>query len=297
MNVTLRQLEIFLAVAQREHVGRAAEVLQLAQSAVSAAIAELGRLLGGPLVERAGRRIALTERGRRLVPVADDLVRRAEDLELRFRSGGRLAGSLRLGASSTIGTYLLPRIIGEFAVLHPEVQIELTVGNSAAIEAGLVDRSLDLAFVEGPPMQPSLAVTAWRTDRLVVFAAPIHPLARCRVATLDQLAAQRWVVREPGSGTRLVFDAALRSAGIAIDVGLQLGNSEAVKLAVGSGLGLGCLSELAIARELARGELRAVRTPDLQLERTLWQLQRRYGHASDLALAFAAAAAGGAAKG
>jgi len=291
MNVTLRQLEIFLAVAQSEHVGRAAEALLLAQSAVSAALAELGRHLGGPLVERAGRRIALTERGRRLVAAADDLVRRARDLEMRFRTGERLSGSLRLGASSTIGTYLLPRIIGEFAIAHPEVQIELTVDNSSAIEAGLVDRRLDLAFVEGPPIQPSLAVTAWRTDRLVVFAAPIHPLARCRVATLEQLAAQRWVVREPGSGTRMVFDSALRSAGVSIEAGLQLGDSEAVKLAVGSGLGLGCLSALAIARELARGELCAVPTPDLLLERTLWRLQRRFGYASEQVLAFATAAA------
>lgn len=290
MEITLRQLEIFLAVARREHVGRAAEALQLAQSAVSAALGELGRHLGGPLVERAGRRIALTERGRRLVAAADDLVHRARDLEARFQTGERLAGGLRLGASSTIGTYVLPATIGAFAVDHPEVQVELTIDNSAAIERALVERSLDLAFVEGPPTQSSLLAKAWRTDRLVVFAAPIHPLACSRIASPDQLAAQRWVVREPGSGTRTVFDAALRGAGITIEASLQLGDSEAVKEAVRSGLGLGCLSELAVARELARGEFVAVATPDLPLERTLWHLQRRHGYVSDVATAFVQAA-------
>lgn len=290
MDITLRQLQIFLAVARHEHVSRAADELLLAQSAVSSALTELGRQLGGPLVERAGRRIALTERGRRLTPEADDLVRRAADLLTRFRGEGRLAGDLRVGGSSTIGTYVLPELIGKFARANPEVRVRLTVGNSVDVERALADRRLDVAFIEGPPTLPELVATAWRDDRLVVFAAPGHPLAGVGVADGPALAAERWVVREPGSGTRSVFDAALRDASLAVDTRLELGDSEAVKQAVRAGLGLGCLSTLAIARELATGELVAIRTPTLALQRRLWRLARRHSHEGSLAAAFVATA-------
>lgn len=290
MDITLRQLQIFLAVARHEHVSRAAEALLLAQSAVSSALAELGRQLGGPLVERAGRRIALTERGRRLIPEAEDLVRRADDLLANFRSEGRLAGDLRVGGSSTIGTYVLPELIGKFAHAHPDVRVRLTVGNSADVEHALADRRLDVAFIEGPPTLPELAATAWRDDFLVVFAAPTHRLAGVGTADGRALAGERWVVREPGSGTRSVFDAALRDAALQVDARLELGDSEAVKQAVRAGLGLGCLSTLAIARELASGDLVAIRTPMLRLQRRLWRLARRHSHEGRLATAFVASA-------
>jgi DNA-binding transcriptional LysR family regulator len=291
MDITLRQLQIFLAVARHEHVSRAAEALLLAQSAVSSALAELGRQLGGPLVERAGRRIALTERGRRLIPEAEDLVRRADDLLANFRSEGRLAGDLRVGGSSTIGTYVLPELIGKFAHAHPDVRVRLTVGNSADVEQALADRRLDVAFIEGPPTLPELTATAWRDDCLVVFAAPSHRLAAVGTADGRALAGERWVVREPGSGTRSVFDAALRDAALQVDARLELGDSEAVKQAVRAGLGLGCLSTLAVARELASGDLVAIRTPMLGLQRRLWRLSRRHSHEGRLAAAFVTSAA------
>ncbi len=286
MDITLRQLEIFLAVARREHVTAAAQELRVAQSAVSAALAELGHRLGGPLIERAGRRIALTERGRNLVTEADDLVRRAQDLERRFATDGELAGQLRLGASSTIGSYLLPQLLGGFARQHAQVEVELQIGNSAEIETALVERRIDVAFIEGPPVGARVDAHPWRDDRLVVFVAGDHALATRRSLQLHELPAQRWIVREPGSGTRNVFDAALRDHDLQVSASLQLGDSEAVKQAVRSGLGLGCLSILAVERELVSGAFVALDVPQLDLSRRLWRLTRRHSYANLLATRF-----------
>lgn len=286
MDFTLRQLEIFLAVARRGHVTAAAADLAMTQSAVSTALAGLGRRLGGPLVERTGRRIALTARGEALIAEADELVRRADDLEQRFRSGHALAGRLRVGASSTIGTWVLPPLLGTFAREHPGIEIDLEVGNSRAIEAALDERRLDTAFIEGPPLGERVTAHAWREDRLAVFCAATHPLAKRRRLPLRSIPEQRWIVREPGSGTRSVFDAALRAHDLAITAAMQLGNSEAVKQAVRSGLGLGCLSVLAIQRELDDGEFIALATPELDLRRPLWRLSRRHSYESALVARF-----------
>ncbi|MCA8965938.1 MAG: LysR family transcriptional regulator [Planctomycetes bacterium] len=286
MDITLRQLEIFLAVARREHVTSAAEELRVAQSAVSAALTELGRRLGGPLVERAGRRIALTERGRSLVAEADDLVRRAQDLERRFLADGDLAGQLRLGASSTIGTYVLPQLLGSFALQHPRVEVDLEIGNSAEVETALEERRIDVAFIEGPPVGSRVVAHPWRDDRLVVFVAEGHALASRRSLPLRELPAQRWIVREPGSGTRNVFDAALREHDLEVSASLQFGHSEAVKQAVRAGLGLGCLSILAVERELDSGAFVALDVPRLDLRRRLWRITRRHSYENLLATRF-----------
>ncbi len=291
MDITLRQLEVFLAVARREHVTAAAAELHLAQSAVSAALSELGSRLGGPLVQRAGRGVALTERGRDLVGAADDLLRRARDLEQRFQFRDRLAGTLRIGASSTIGTYVLPELLGRFVDRHPAVAVELAVGNSADIERALVERRLDVAFIEGPPTTTAVVAHPWREDSLAVFAAASHALAPTGTLPLAALPAQRWIVREPGSGTRTVFDAALRERDLEIAASLTFGDSEAVKQAVRAGFGLGCLSALAIARELASGEFTALAVPDLDLRRRLWRIERKHAFAGAVVEAFVAHAA------
>jgi DNA-binding transcriptional LysR family regulator len=272
---TLRQLEVFLAVARRGHVTVAAADVHLSQSAVSAALAELAEQLGGPLFDRAGRGVVLNERGRSLVDRAAELTQRARDLAAHFLGSGTLAGRVRLGASSTIGTYLLPRLIGAFVDAHPEVQVDVEIGNSAAIEARLVEHALDAAFIEGPSHHPALEVAPWRRDALVVFAAAEHPLARRRRVAPGQLRQARWIVRESGSGTRAVFETALQAHGIQLVPHLTFGHSEAVKQAVRAGLGVGCLSRLAIELELARGEFAVLPTPALDLGRPLWQLGRR----------------------
>lgn len=286
--ITLRQLEIFAAVADSEHVTAAAKRLHLSQSAVSAALAELTERLGGVLFDRVGRRVRLNDRGRRLQAAAHDLLARTADLVRTFRSDEQVAGRLRVGASSTIGMYLLPATIGRFAEAHPGVEVDLEIGNSEAIEAALAARSLDVGFVEGPPREPQVEAAAWRDDELVVFARGDDPLARRRRVPLAQLAAARWVLREAGSGTRAVFESALQAHGLRVATAVTMGHSEAVKSAVRAGLGIGCLSTMALRTELAAKEFVRLRVPELDLRRRLWRLVRRGGYAGALQRAFVA---------
>lgn len=280
--ITLRQLEIFVAVANREHVTAAANAVHLSQSAVSTALAELADRLGGPLFERVGRRIVCNDRGRKLAEDATDLLLRASDLVHHYNHGEILKGSLRIGASSTIGTYLLPELIGTFVAAHPEVDINLEIGNTEAIEDQLRSQQLDLAFIEGPSHHPQIAATPWRTDELLVFAASDHKLAKRRQLSVDDLTAERWIMREPGSGTRSVFEDALRSHDVQLHAALTFGSSEAVKQGVRTGLGLGCLSELAVRREVASGDFVALKVKGLDLQRRLWRIAREAGYQSKL---------------
>jgi len=286
--ITLRQLEIFLAVARAEHVTEAAGRLHLSQSAVSAALAELTEQLGGPLFDRLGRRIVRNARGTRLQEEAADLLQRAADLVRAFRGDREVRGRLRVGASSTIGMYLLPERIARFAAANDGVDVDLEIGNSAQIEDRLVARSLDVGFVEGPPQRPELDAVAWRVDELAIFVRAGDPLARRRRLGVVDLAAARWVSREAGSGTRAVFEAAMRERELPWAPAVTMGHSEAVKAAVHAGLGVGCLSTLAIRSELLSGAFVRLRVTGLDLTRRLWLLRRRQGYASTLQRAFEA---------
>lgn len=285
--VTLRQLEIFLAVARREHVTEAAKDVHLSQSAVSTALAELADRLGGPLLERVGRRVVLNDRGRRLADDAADLLQRATDLVQHYNGEQSIKGSLRIGASSTIGTYLLPALVGTFVATHPEVDVHLEIGNTEAIEAQLLSQQLDLAFIEGPSHHPLITATPWREDELKVIVPPDHRLAKRRQASLGDLRDERWVMREAGSGTRSVFEDAMRAhveqTEAALTVApLTFGSSEAVKQGVRAGLGIGCLSELAVQREVVSGDFVALRVKGLDLRRRLWRIARRTCYESAL---------------
>lgn len=286
--ITLRQLEIFLAVARTEHVTEAAKELHLSQSAVSAALAELTEQLGGPLFDREGRRIVRNARGQRLQEEAADLLQRAHDLQRSLRGDREVRGRLRIGASSTIGMYLLPEQIARFAAANDGVDVDLEIGNSATIEDKLVARALDLGFIEGPSQRAELVAVPWRVDELAVFVRKGDPLAkRRRRLAVGDLAALRWVSREAGSGTRAVFEAALRAHEQQVAPAVTMGHSEAVKAAVRAGLGVGCLSTLAIRAELASGAFVRLRIDGLDLTRRLWRLSRRQGYQSALQRAFA----------
>ncbi len=285
--ITLRQLEIFAAISRREHVTQAAAELHLTQSAVSMALAELERQLNGPLFHRQGRRLRLNDRGRLVQLNGQQLLDRAHDLvALLHGSDERLRGELRLGASNTIGTYLLPRLIGSFKEAHPEASLPLEIGNSEQVELRLLAHQLDLAFVERSPTHRRLDARPWLKDRLVVVGAPGHPLAGRRPLGRRELSAARWILREPGSGTLEVFERAMKAAGCPHHAFLTFGHTEAVKQAVTAGLGLSCLSERTLTREIADGSLMRLRTPRLKLEREFWIVTAAHSYESRLRAAF-----------
>ncbi|MEX0730210.1 MAG: LysR family transcriptional regulator [Aquisalimonadaceae bacterium] len=274
MKYTLRQLEIFATVARTGSVSRAAELLSLSQSATSTALGEFERQFDCQLFDRIGKRLRLNELGEQLLPKATALLDRAEEVE-DLLHGHAGFGSLHVGATLTIGNYLATLIIGAFMQQHPESRIRLHVHNTAAIVDQVAHYTLDLGLIEGDCQHPDVEVHPWIEDELVVFCAPDHPLAVSGSSTVARLAREPWILREQGSGTRRTLDHALRHLPMSLNVRLELEHTEAIKRAVESGLGVGCISRLALRDAFRRGSLVAVETPELDLRRQFRFIWRR----------------------
>lgn len=274
MKFTLRQLEVFTAVARAGSVSRAAEALALSQSAASTSLAELERQFDAPLFDRVGRSLHLNETGSQLLPRAVELLDRAGEIE-DLLQGHAGIGHLRIGATMTIGNYLAPLIVANFLQRQPESRVELEVRNTATIIQRVAHFELDLGLIEGNCRHPDLEVHPWIADELVVFCAPEHPFARSASVSLDELVREPWILREKGSATRETFDQALRHYSGPLDIRLELEHTEAIKRAVESGLGIGCISRLALREATRRGSLVAVATPELDLQRQFNFLRHR----------------------
>lgn len=286
MAITLRKLEIFIQVADLGQVTKAGQSLSMSQSAVSMALAELESTAGGSLFLRQGRRLLLNDRGRLLLEPAREILRKTAQFErLLSDSGEAPRGLLRIGASTTIGNYLLPEYIAEFSRHYPEARATLQVGNTQQIEQSLARGEIDLGLIEGPSHAPQLEILPWRDDELIVIAGREHPLRREPAVTLAMLAAADWIMREPGSGTREVFEAALADRSGQVHIALELGHTEAVKKAVEAGMGIACLSRLAVQRELDHGWLVEIQTA-LDLKRPLVILLPRGASRTRLLQAF-----------
>ena len=266
MKFTLRQMAVFIAVARQESVSRAAQALSLSQSATSTALGELERLYDTQLFDRVGKTLRLNELGQLLLPQAVELIERAEAIEtvLQGRAG---FGKLRIGATLTIGNYLATQIAADYLKRHPESSVQLQVHNTETITDQVARYELDLGLIEGSFKHPDLVAEPWVADELVVFCSPTHPLAGKGRANLSELANEYWIVREPGSGTRETLDRALRDHQSELKVRLELEHTEAIKRAVEFGLGIGCISRLALREAFRRGSLVAIETPELDLLR------------------------------
>ena len=256
MRPSLHQLEVFVAVARDGSVRAAAGRLSRSQSATSMALAEFETRLGQPLFDRAGKRLVLNTSGRRLLPRAIALLDHAAEFERA--SGDELSAPLRLAASLTIGNHLLPPIIARWRAAHPAAFVQLSIGNTREVAAAVLGFDVDAGFVEGSVPHEDLQLRTWMRDRMVVCAAPTHPLAG-RHASAAMLARTDWIVREPGSGTRETVDNALLKPLGWPRPAMELGSSEAVRLAVMTGAGISCLSHHVVADALAAGTLVALR--------------------------------------
>ena len=266
LRITLRQIETFAATASAGSTRAAADRVARSQSAASNSLAELEAALGVQLFDRVGRRLVLNENGRALLPLVASVLERAGEVETLFDA--EHATSLRLASSFTIGEYLLPPMISGWKQAHPLSKVRLDIANTRAVLNAVARFEADLGFIEGAGTHPDLVVHHWRSDDLVVVAAPSHPWAG-RSVSAARLAEAAWIVREPGSGTREASDRWLVPALGRVTVEMELGSNEAVKRAVASGLGLGCLSNHAVADALAQGWLVALKTPLPALRRAL----------------------------
>ncbi|MGA9602500.1 MAG: LysR substrate-binding domain-containing protein [Methyloceanibacter sp.] len=287
--MTLEQLRIFVAVAERQHVTRAAQALNLAQSAASHAIAALEAQHGTKLFNRVGRGIQLTEAGQAFLEEARAVLAQAQRAELALSEFGSLKrGTLAVEASQTISSYWLPRHLAAFRRAYPEIEIKLGIGNTAQVAAAVANGASELGFVEATIDNPLLTSLAVARDQLVVVVSPDHPWAG-RTLKVKDLAAGEWVLREKGSGTRSVFEEALVKAGLhaeQLDAVLELPSNEAVRAAVETGLGATALSASVAAPSIEAGLLKLVRFPLPAREfHVLWHRERYRSRAAEALLA------------
>ncbi|MCS2155058.1 DNA-binding transcriptional regulator YeiE [Scandinavium goeteborgense] len=277
MHITLRQLEVFAEVLKSGSTTQASQMLSLSQSAVSAALTDLEGQLGVQLFDRVGKRLVVNEHGRLLYPRALATLEQATEIEQLFREDN---GAIRVYASSTIGNYILPEIIARYRRDFPSLPLELSVGNSQDVITAVSDFRVDIGLIEGPCHAAEIIAEPWLEDELVVFAAPGSALLTGEV-TLARLAEAPWILRERGSGTREIVDYLLLSHLPEFHLGMELGNSEAIKHAVRHGLGISCLSRRVIAEQLDSGTLVELPVPLPRLTRKLWRIHHRQKHLSN----------------
>ncbi len=283
--MTLDQLRVFVAVAERQHVTRAAEALNLAQSAVSASIAALEQRHGIALFHRVGRGIELTDAGRAFLGEARAVLARAEAAEQALAAiAGLDRGTLRIDASQTIAGYWLPRRLAAFRQAHPGIGLRVGIGNTVEVAAAVLRGTAELGFIEGEIDEPPLRSTIVARDQLVLLVPPGHEWAEGAPVSAEALAAADWVLREPGSGTRSALETALTSLGVSparLRVALELPSNEAVRSAVEAGIGVTALSAAVAAPSLEAGLLAraALALPDRAF-RLITHAERRPGPAA-----------------
>ncbi len=274
MRITLRQLDIFLAIADSGTTTAAAERIALSQSAISAAIAELEKLLGVQLFDRLGKRLQLNDHGRALLPQARALVDNARSLEASFN--GPQPSLLVLGASLTIGNYLLPGLLADYwrsiglAAGEAPPPVQLKVANTAEIAAKVANFEVDFGLIEGPCHRPDVELIPWMPDELLLVVGRSHPLAsQANQLSLSQLAQAQWLLREPGSGTREALEQLLLPHLHQLKSQFEFNDHQAIKQSAIQGLGIACLSRLMLEDELANGKL-------IPLNTGLGPLQRQF---------------------
>ena len=295
--LTLHQLRVFRAVARHSSFTRAGEELGLTQPAVSAQMRSLTEILGVPLVEHLGKRVFLTDAGRALLDRVERIEAEVAELGVAFealRDGRR--GSVRVGASTSIGTYFLPGLIARFTARHPGIDVTLEIENSAHILEGLLRNAFDVAYVGEAVAAAELVAEPFQEDEIFFACAPGHPLASPALSTrqrsgetggapgpgtakkgvtLEEIWRYRVFVREPGSATRRTVEAYCLGRGLPCPEGVQLGSVEAIKRSVIAGLGVSYFSELTVRDELARGELVRLAVEGFRVRRTFFEVRLR----------------------
>ena len=257
--MTLEQLRIFVAVAQRQHLTQAAAALALTPSAVSASIKVLEERYGIPLFNRVGRGIEISEAGRIFLVEARRTLASARIAELSLAElGGLKRGTLNIQASQTIASYWLPPLLVRFCESHPLIELSLKVDNSHNVAQAVLQGIADLGFIEGASDDAALTVKVVDEDKMVAVVAPSHPWADGRRLQAADLLAAQWILREPGSGTRSAFESAMHTNGMdiaALRIALTLPSNEAIRCAVMAGPFATVISELVVASHLQAGSL------------------------------------------
>jgi DNA-binding transcriptional LysR family regulator len=286
LNFTLRQLQVFEKVASHLNYSRAAEELYLSQPAVSMQIKQLEGHIGLPLFEQMGKKIFLTEAGRELFHYSRSISQQLAEMEALFdEMKGLGQGKLTLSVVNT-ANYFTPQLLAKFCQQHPNINVILQVANRDAVLKQLADNSTDLAIMGRPPEGVDVSAESFLENPLVVIAAPDHPLARLKRVKFAQLAQEKFLSREPGSGTRSAMERIFAQHHIQPRISMEMETNEAIKQAVQAGMGLGILSQHSIELELETRRLVVLNVEHFPLLRHWFVVHRSAKRLSSAALAF-----------
>jgi len=278
MKFTLRQLEVFLATARAQNLSRAAQGLAMSQSAASDALRELEQQFKLRLFDRIGKRLQLNDAGRLLLPRAEELLSRATELEQGLLQ--RAPGTLKLGATLSIGNHLCIPLIDRYCRQHADSKVSLDISNTESIASRVAGFELDIGLIEGEINDPLLEMIPWREDDLELFAAPDHSLAAKAILSKADLLAAAWVLRENGSGTRQTFNRVMHDLLPQLNVVLEVQQPEAIIQAVRAGMGISCLSRLSLQEHLLRSELVCLKSKGRTFRRHLYLIMHRQKYRS-----------------
>ena len=276
MNITLRQMKVFESVARNLSYTRAAAELFLSQPAVSMQVRQLERQLGVPLFERLGKRVHLTEAGREVYQYSRSVAQQLDEMETLLADlKGLNSGRLRISVAST-ANYFVPNLLAAFHKRFPGVTVSLDVTNRETLIGQLSDNTVDLVIMGQPPASLDVDAQAFMENPLVVVAPPGHSLARGKSVPLKRLQEETFLVREPGSGTRIAMERFFTERGIRLKTGMEVGSNEAIKQSVQAGLGLGLLSRATIEQELTLKRLIILQVAEFPIMRH-WYIVHRHG--------------------
>jgi len=286
LHLTLRQLKVFESVARHLNYTRAAEELFLTQPAVSMQVKQLEGQLGVALFEQLGKRIHLTEAGREVHAYTRTIIQHLDELETVLdRIKGLKGGKLRISVATT-ANYFIPTLLGTFSRRYPGVTISLDVTNRETLLQQLTENTVDLVVMGQPPAELDAEADAFMENPLVIVAPPDHPMAHEKKISLERLQDEVFLVREPGSGTRISMERFFTERGMRLKTGMEVGSNEAIKQSVQAGLGLGLLSRATIEQELTLKRLVELDVADFPIMRHWYLVHRRGKRLSTVAVAF-----------
>ncbi len=269
MRFTLRQLEIFLAVAKHQNISRAAQSLHMSQSAASEALLNLEHTYEISLFDRVNNKLALNAIGQTMRKEAENLLTHCHNFDRTLKEH-KDVGHLKVGASFTIGNHLATRYLARYLEQYPSADVQLDIANTPEVVAKVLNYEVDIGMIEGEVQNKDLTLIPWRDDELRVFCAANHPLAQKKTLQTKDIKEAMWILREADSGARHTFEKALAGLLPDINIYLEFKHNEAIKNAVESGLGIGCLSQIVLQKNFANGDLVPLKLPKRDMRRTFY---------------------------
>ena len=285
MNITLKQLQVFICITQEKTITAAAEKLFLSKPAVSMSLSELEKQLGNPLFERKNNRLFINDLGKQLLPLADEQIERSKLITTLFTDTNQLNGKLAIGASNTLGNHLLPFLLSDFRKQFNQQNQSLLIENSQTICDQIKDYELDIGLVEANLFDSKLTSVKWLQDEMVIVCSPDHPLTAKKYLNIDDLEAQQWILREPGSGTRAFFLNQIGRKLSDYQISLELKSTEAIINSTSAGLGLSCISKIAARHAFADKRLKQL-TLNIDMHRDYWLIWHKDRYQSPLLKTF-----------